>query len=57
LVPFDQRVPYAAAAYAAGDSVNLVRVANAGHFQLIDVKHPAYGDVLTAIDHLCASPA
>lgn len=57
VVPIEQSVAYAEAAEAAGDSVNLVRVANAGHFQLIDVKHPAYGDVLTAIDQLFASPA
>jgi acetyl esterase/lipase len=57
VVPVSESVDYAAAAEAAGDSANLTRVANAGHFQLIDVKHPAYGDVLTAIDQLFASPA
>ena len=58
IVPISQSVDYAAAAEAAGDSVNLVRVADAGHFQLIDIKHPAYGDVLTArSDASAVSPA
>jgi acetyl esterase/lipase len=57
VVPISQSVDYAAAAQAAGDAASLVRVPDAGHFQLIDIKHPAYGDVLTAIDGLFANPA
>jgi dipeptidyl aminopeptidase/acylaminoacyl peptidase len=52
IVPISQSVDYVAAAQAAGDQVDLVRVPNAGHFQLIDIKHPAYGDVLTSINRL-----
>jgi acetyl esterase/lipase len=55
VVPVRQSVDYAAAAEAAGDPVTLTTVRNTGHFQLIDVKHPAYGDVLTAIDQLMTS--
>jgi acetyl esterase/lipase len=56
IVPVRQSVDYAAAAEASGDRVDLVTVRNAGHFQLIDVKHPAYGDVLTALDTLFTAP-
>lgn len=52
IVPISQSADYVATAQAAGDQADLIRVTGAGHFQLIDVKHPAYGDVLTAINRL-----
>ena len=57
IVPVRQSVQYAAAAEAAGDRASAVTVPDAGHFQLIDVKHPAYGDVLTGIDQLASGSA
>jgi acetyl esterase/lipase len=57
IVPISQSATYTQAAQAAGDQTDLVRIPNAGHFQLIDIKHPAYGDVLTAINTLLPSPA
>ena len=49
IVPVRQSEGYAAAAEAAGDPVTLVTVPNAGHFQLIDIHPPAYGQVLAQI--------
>jgi acetyl esterase/lipase len=57
VVPVSQSVDYARAAQQAGDQADLVRVPRAGHFQLIDIHHPAYGEVLTAINQLMPSPA
>ena len=45
-----QSVDYGIAARAAGDTVNVVEVPDAGHFQLIDIQHPAYNEVLTQIE-------
>jgi acetyl esterase/lipase len=56
IVPVQQSIDYADAARAAGDPVELVRVPNAGHFQLIDIQHPAYGEVLTQVDALFTAP-
>jgi dipeptidyl aminopeptidase/acylaminoacyl peptidase len=56
IVPVRQSVDYAAAARAAGDPVNVVEVPDAGHFQLIDIQHPAYNEVLTQIDRLLTAP-
>ncbi len=56
IVPVRQSVDYAAAAEAVGDPVAIVEVPDAGHFQLIDIQHPAYGEVLTQIDRLFAAP-
>jgi pimeloyl-ACP methyl ester carboxylesterase len=47
-----QSQDYAALAQAAGDPAQLVTIPNAGHFQLIDIQHPAYGEVLTQISRL-----
>lgn len=52
IVPVRQSQDYAALAEAAGDPAALVTVPNAGHFQLIDIQHPAYGEVLTQISRL-----
>ena len=52
IVPVTQSQAYAEAARAAGDEVDLVTVPEAGHFQLIDVRHPAYGEVLTQVSRL-----
>ena len=52
IVPVRQSEDYAALAQAAGDPAQLVTVPNAGHFQLIDIQHPAYGEVLTQISRL-----
>ena len=52
VVPVRQSQDHAAAAQTAGDPVELVTVPNAGHFQLIDIRHPAYGEVLTQISSL-----
>lgn len=57
IVPPSQSTNYAQAARSAGDQADLVEVPRAGHFQLIDIQHPAYGDVLTAINQLMPSPA
>ena len=57
IVPVVQSRDYATAAEAAGDPVTLVEVPNAGHFQLIDIQHPAYNEVLTQIDRLFTSQA
>ena len=54
IVPVRQSEGYAAAAEAAGDPVTLVTVPNAGHFQLIDIHHPAYGQVLDQIRTLAS---
>ena len=54
IVPVGQSEAYASAAEQAGDRVTLVTVPDAGHFQLIDVDHPAYAEVLTQIDRLLA---
>ncbi len=52
VVPVRQSQDYVALAQAAGDPAALVTVPNAGHFQLIDIQHPAYGEVLTQISQL-----
>ena len=52
IVPVRQSEDYATAAQAAGDDITLVTVPDAGHFQLIDIQHPAYGEVLTQISRL-----
>ncbi len=57
IVPVRQSRDYAAAAEGVGDPVELVTVADAGHFQLIDIQHPAYGEVLTQLDALFTSQA
>lgn len=52
IVPVGQSQRYAEAARAAGDRVELVAIPEAGHFQLIDIRHPAYGQVLTSLNGL-----
>jgi acetyl esterase/lipase len=52
IVPVRQSQDYVALAQAAGDPAEVVTVPNAGHFQLIDIQHPAYGEVLTQISQL-----
>lgn len=52
IVPVRQSQDYAALAQVAGDPAQVVTVPNAGHFQLIDIQHPAYGEVLTQISSL-----
>lgn len=52
VVPVRQSEGYAAAAEAVRDDVTLVAVPRAGHFQVIDVTHPAYQDVLAQIARL-----
>ncbi len=52
VVPVRQSQDYTALAQAAGDAAAIVTVPNAGHFQLIDIQHPAYGEVLTQISRL-----
>ncbi len=55
VVPLGQSQAYAAAAREAGDQADFTAVDHAGHFQLIDVDHPAYRDVLRALDDLVPS--
>jgi len=52
IVPVRQSQDYTALAQAAGDPAEVVTVPDAGHFQLIDIQHPAYGEVLTQISRL-----
>jgi dipeptidyl aminopeptidase/acylaminoacyl peptidase len=54
IVPVRQSEGYAAAAEAVGDDVTLAAIPNAGHFQLIDIHHPAYGQVLDQIRQILA---
>ncbi|CAM3958808.1 alpha/beta hydrolase family protein [Smaragdicoccus niigatensis] len=46
LVPIDVSRAYAAAARAAGDAVELVELAGAGHFDVVDTTHDAWAVVV-----------
>jgi acetyl esterase/lipase len=52
IVPIDIVEAYAAAARAGGDTVRLHRLANTGHFELIDPLSNAWQTVLDAVDTL-----
>jgi acetyl esterase/lipase len=52
IVPVRHSQDYVAMAQTVGDPAEVVTVPNAGHFQLIDIQHPAYGEVLTQISQL-----
>jgi len=52
IVPVRQSQDYAALAQETGDPAEVLTIPNAGHFQLIDIQHPAYGEVLTQISSL-----
>ena len=41
-VPVDQSQRYVSAALAAGDPAELVVLPGVGHFEVIDVEHPAW---------------
>ncbi len=49
IVPAQQAVGYAAAARRAGDEVEIREVEGAGHFELVDPEHPAFGVVQHAV--------
>ena len=49
IVPTQQARGYAAAARRAGDEVEIREVEGAGHFELVDPKHPAFGVVRDAV--------
>jgi len=49
IVPAAQAGSFAAAAVAAGDRVELREVPGAGHFELVDPTHPAFGVVRAAV--------
>jgi len=49
IVPAAQASSFAAAAAAAGDRVELREVAGAGHFELVDPAHPAFGVLRAAV--------
>jgi acetyl esterase/lipase len=51
-VPFDQSERYAAAHH--GPNVRLRAVAQGGHYGLIDPEHPAFAEVLAAVDLLAS---
>jgi acetyl esterase/lipase len=50
VVPFDQSERYAAAHH--GPTVRLIEVPDGGHYGLIDPEHPAFAQVLAAVDLL-----
>lgn len=49
LVPPSQSTAYAAAAAAAGADVEVVEVAGAGHFDLLDPSHAAWAEVIARL--------
>lgn len=57
IVPVRQSEGYTAAARAAGDQATFTPVPDAGHFQLIDVHHPAYREVLRSLQDLTPTSA
>lgn len=54
VVPLSQSEDFVAAATAAGDRSELVRVEGANHLQLIDVRHPGWAAALAAVERLSA---
>lgn len=57
IVPVRQSEDYVVAAQAAGDAASFHGVPAAGHFQLIDVGHPAYHEVVRVIGDLMTASA
>ena len=56
IVPASQAHSFAAAARAVGDAVNIVEVAEAGHFELVNPEHPAFEVVRDRVAEAVESP-
>lgn len=56
IVPAQQARAYAAAARRAGDELEIREVEGAGHFELVDPKHPAFEVVRAAVLELLGVP-
>ena len=49
IVPATQATSFAEAARQMGDTVEVVEIPGAGHFELVDPSHPAFGTVQAAV--------
>ncbi|WFG46851.1 alpha/beta fold hydrolase [Pseudonocardia alni] len=54
IVPIEQSMSFVAAASAAGDGAELVRVDGADHMQVIDIVQPGWAMAVRALDRLAA---